>query len=182
MRRILACVRELCCQMGLISAPIPGTPTFVPRHRVIRVFPEDLVGTHPSTLFFTGYAGLSKCVVVRLGTLVALTTCYLERSRTSVTNMYEELATEVWDRYYRHLNPRDLVWYDYRPLRHSLTGEEQFLRVRMAWNPQEGRYENAAWDPANQPPPPEQLVREMHRIMAEAVVYASRVPGVSAMP
>lgn len=118
----------------------------------------------PTVVYYEGFHKIpSRCHVVhrREGDRILFALGHIQYGGTSPTNMIEELAAEMWKRFY----PKDrfdcIEWFDAWPERYSLTNQFHIQRVRFANAKQGGG--GPVWLPAGDIPA--DFVDEVRRVI-----------------
>lgn len=119
----------------------------------------------PTVAYYEGFHKVpSRCHVVhrREGKRVLFALGHIQHGGTSPTNMIEELAVEMWKRFYPKERFKTIEWFDAWPEHYSLTGRFHMQRVLFPEDTKGGGRSGPVWVPVDEDVPKD-FVDEVQR-------------------
>lgn len=133
----------------------------------------------PTVVYYEGFHRIpSRCHAVhrREGKRVLFALGHIQHGGTSPTNMIDELAIEMWKRFYPRERFGSIEWFDAWPEHHSLTGKFHMQRVLFPEDKKGGDRGGLVWAPMGSDVP-EDFVDEVQRAIApKAVMPGTTTP------
>jgi hypothetical protein len=118
----------------------------------------------PTVVYYEGFHKIpSRCHAVhrRVGDRILFALGHIQYGGTSPTNMIEELAVEMWKRFYPKDRFDSIEWYDAWPVTYSLTDKFHMQRVVLAGN--KGDRNGPVWAAVRDVP--EDFIDEVRRVI-----------------